>query len=333
MQPVLSICIPTYNFGRYIAETLDSIVCQLTGDVEVVVVDGASTDDTPDILRRYQNHYPNVRYHRLKEKGGIDRDMATSVSLAGGEYCWLFSSDDVMEDGAIAKMVKETAYDYDLYLCKHLNCTLDMTLIGEHPVLRSPVSAVFDLANQSDRRRYFGLAENTEAFFSFMGGIIIKKRKWESVQLNEMFAGSCWAHVARIIELMEKGLRVKYLAEPLLSRRGGNDSFADKGLVNRYRIAIDGYHKIGDVFFGHESFEAFHLRRAIRNEFKLKDFLYAKRRCAENPEGEDRRLLDTLVRKTLSDWSLSSKIKYLLYKMMPIKLYLIVRRIYRWLFK
>jgi len=49
-RPRLSICIPTYNFGRFIGETLDSILPQATEDVEVTVVDGASTDNTADIV-------------------------------------------------------------------------------------------------------------------------------------------------------------------------------------------------------------------------------------------------------------------------------------------
>lgn len=42
-HPRLSICIPTYNFGEFIGETLDSIVCQATDETEIVIVDGAST--------------------------------------------------------------------------------------------------------------------------------------------------------------------------------------------------------------------------------------------------------------------------------------------------
>lgn len=298
------------------------------------MVDGASTDDTSDVVGRYQNRYPNIRYYKLEKRGGIDRDLATSVGLASGKYCWLFSSDDVMTEGAIARVIEEIGQGHDLYLCQHLNCTLGLELIGEHPVLRSADSAVFDLADESDRRRYFELAENTEAFFSFMGSIIIKKSRWESVPLNEMFVGSCWGHVVRIFEIMRSGLRIKYLAEFLLCRRDGNDSFADKGLVNRYRIAIDGYHNIGDVVFGHRSLEAFHIRRAIRSEFIVARLFDAKQKCAENPASEDRSLLDTLVKKTfLTDWSLSSVIKYLLYRLVPFRLYLLVRRLYRWLFK
>ncbi|MCX5632573.1 MAG: glycosyltransferase family 2 protein [Phycisphaerae bacterium] len=313
----LSICIPTYNFGKFIGETLESIVCQLTDKVEIVVLDGASTDNTSDIVRQFQADCPNLTYHRLDKRGGIDRDIAKSVELANGEYCWLFSSDDIMRQGAIAKMLGQIKHGHDLYLCKHTNCTFNMKFYSEHPVLRTNKEVEFNLTNQLDRQRYFNLAITTEAFFSFMGGVIVKKSRWDSVPMNEMFVGSCWTHVVRIFELMPKGLTVKYIAEPLLDRREGNDSFSDKGVVNRYRIAIDGYHKIGDVFFGHKSFEAYHIRRVIRYEFNLRNFLRAKVSCWKNPSREDKSALDALFHKAYSDSPLLSNLKYFIYKFSP----------------
>ena len=50
----LSICIPTYNFGEFIGATLQSIIKQATDEVEIVVVDGASTDNTAEVVRAFQ---------------------------------------------------------------------------------------------------------------------------------------------------------------------------------------------------------------------------------------------------------------------------------------
>ena len=93
----LSIPVPVYNFAEFLPETLQSIVSQEGAEqVEIIVVDGASTDNTPQVMAEFCAKYPNVRYHRLPEKGGIDRDMAKSVEVSSGEYCWLFSGDDIM---------------------------------------------------------------------------------------------------------------------------------------------------------------------------------------------------------------------------------------------
>ena len=322
----LSVCIPTYNFGAFIKEALESIVSQLTDDVEIIVLDGASTDNTSDIVGQFQKKYPNFVYCRLEKKGGIDYDMAKTVELAHGEYCWLFSADDVMKAGAIEKVLNQIKSGHDLFLCKHMNCSLHMKILNEHPVLRTNKEVEFNLTDSLDRRQYFQLAQTTEAFFSFAGGIIIKKSKWDSVPINEAFVGSCWAHVARIFDVLPNGLSLKYIPEPLLDRRGDNDSFSDKGIVNRYRIGIEGYHKIGDVFFGHESFEAYHIRRVVRNEFTLKTFLRAKLYCLKNPSREDRTLLNVLFRKVYQDTPLRFIIIYLIYQSVPQWLLSIMKR-------
>lgn len=327
----LSICIPVYNFGSYLGETLNSILGQMHDDnVEVLVVDGASTDNTSDVVFEFQKNHTQLKYYRLDEKGGIDADIAKSVDLARGEYCWLFGGDDLMAPGALERALHEISQGHDLYLFKHANYTLDMKLfLIEYPVLKLSKDSVFNLSDRTDRYRYFTLAQTTEAFFSFMGGIIIKRSQWCSVPLNQEFIGTCWAHAARIFELISTGITLKFLAASYVDKRGGNDSFVDKGIVNRFRISIDGYNKIGDTFFGRESIEAFHIRRVIRYEYPLRKFLYAKLLCEKNPISEDRDLLDTLVRKTYSDASMIAKLNRFIYWVLPVWLFSPAWYVYR----
>jgi abequosyltransferase len=325
----LSICIPTYNYGDFISETIHSVLDQLEGNgVEVIVLDGASTDNTFVVMQEIVPKHSQVKYFRLEKRGGIDADMARSVELASGDYCWLFSSDDLMMPGAVKKILYEIEQGHDIYLCKHLNCNLDMKHIyGEHPVLNLNKDTVFDLSDPKERLRYFELAQTTEAFFSFMGSIIIKRDKWNSVPLDERFIGSCWAHVARIFAIMKNGCTLKYLAAPYLKKREENSSFAaDKGIVNRLRIGIDGYRRLGDVFFGHNSTEAIHLRRAVRNEIPLLTFIHVKMLCRDNPDSEDIHLLHSLVRKNYE----TDVLKYIIYRISPVWLYSAIRHIYKY---
>lgn len=73
MKPVLSIAIPTYNGAKYIREALDSIITQLDDvdeEVEIVISDNASTDQTPEIISEYQKKYPFIKYFRNDENLG-----------------------------------------------------------------------------------------------------------------------------------------------------------------------------------------------------------------------------------------------------------------------
>jgi abequosyltransferase len=327
--PLLSICIPTYNFGEFIAAALESIVGQLPESAEIVVLDGGSTDGTADVVRQFQAPCPQLKYHRFEARGGIDRDMARSIDLARGEFCWLFSADDVMKPKAIERMLQALVTSNDVYLCKHTVCDLHMNVFGETRVLGLARETAFDLAEAAQRRRYFALAQTTEAFFSFMGGIVVKRAKWNSVPLNERFVGSCWAHVARIFELIATGLSVTYIPEALLDRRGDNDSFADKGVVNRYRIAIEGYHRLAAEFFLHGSWEAFHIRRVIRNEFKFRTFLSAAMSCRRKPAAENLAMLNQLIRMAYCDVPLAGLLIMLGCATFPSRLYPKMRALYK----
>lgn len=214
----LSICIPTYNFGAYIGETLQSVLPQVVEGVEVVVLDGGSTDDTAAVVESLQKRYPPLRYERRAERGGIDRDMAATVDAARGEYCWLFCADDVMKEGALARMLTHLDSGCDVYLCGLTLCDIDMTPLGEHPVARIPTDSQFDLGNRRERRRYFRRAKTTTAFFSFAGSLAFKKSRWDQIGLDEEFVGSLWAHVARLFQMITVGgLRLCYIPEPYLS--------------------------------------------------------------------------------------------------------------------
>jgi abequosyltransferase len=317
----LSICIPTYNFGAFIGETLASIVGQIELGVEVVVFDGGSTDDTEAVVGRFASRNPAVRYVRQAFRGGIDRDMARSVDLALGEYCWLFSSDDIMKPGAIRRVLHETASGLDIYLGGVTLCDKNMIFVEEHPILDTSWGAMFQLGDHAQRHRYFASAQTTMAFFSFMGAIIIRRARWQAIPIDEAWVGSCWAHVVRILRMIPGGLSVKYLGEPLLSKRSDNDSFMDGGLVHRYSIAIDGYHRIAREMFGQDSFEARELRRVIVNEFPPKFFFFARSECLKGGRVSDLAELDRLVREAYRDPGLRNFVYLATYRVLPLWAY------------
>ncbi len=316
MSPTLSICIPIYNFALFIPETLESILQQDgAGEVEIVILDGASTDNTPDVVRNFAKAHGNIKYIRQAAKGGIDRDMAKSVEHATSDYCWLFSGDDWMLDGALRKVLEQIKSGHDLYLCRHLEWIADRSKWSEWPTVDVAEDCVFDLSDKKQRSEYFAKAVNTEAYFSFIGGLIVKRATWNRIGLNEAFVGSCWAHAARMFELMDTGLTVKVLTGAYLKRRPGNDSFAGKGMIERFRISIEGYHRIADKLLGHKSAEAFHVRRVIRHEFHPLVLLLGKYLCALNPQVESKPLMDRLVNMAYCDLSLHNlrtKLRYAL---------------------
>jgi abequosyltransferase len=325
-RPVrLSVCVPTYNFGAFIGATLENVLSQAVDGVEVVVLDGGSTDETPDVVRSLQQRFSCLRYRRLDARGGIDRDIARTVEMARGEYCWLFSSDDLMKSGAIPRMLEAIASGADVYVCGLTLCDRDMRPLREHPILRPATDAEFDLGDERDRRSYFERAETTTAFFSFAGSLIFKKERWDAVELDEEFVGSLWAHVARFFRLIPRGLRVGFLAAPYLYKRSQNDSFLDRGIAHRQAIAIDGYHRLARTFFAEDGFEARNIRRVVANEFPPWILLDAKLESREGGHAEDGPLLDRLAADAYRDRSLRNVMYRAIYTATPVTGYKLAR--------
>ena len=265
----LSVCIPTYNFGAFIGETLQSITAQPQDGVEIVVLDGGSTDDTAEVVGAFAQRHPQIRYHRQPERGGIDRDMARTIALARGDYCWLFGADDTMRPGALARMLARLDGGAELLLCGVTYCSFQMEPLFEGEVAQILDETRFDFSLREERLSYFSRASTTLAFFSFLGSIVFRRERWDGIGLEERFVGSLFAHVARLFAMIAQGVTFDYLPDSYVLTRGGNDSFLDRGIVNRYAKVIDGYHELAAAYFGAGSAEAAHVRRAVRAEFPL----------------------------------------------------------------
>lgn len=102
---ILTIAIPTYNGAGTLQETLDSLVTQLQSSVEILISDNASTDETADIVSKYQAKYPHIRYRQNPVNVGPMKNYDMCVEYALGEYVWLFGDDDKMSAGCIKKVL------------------------------------------------------------------------------------------------------------------------------------------------------------------------------------------------------------------------------------
>ena len=312
---------------------MDSLLPQVSASVEVIVLDGGSIDDTADIVSIRQREYPMLTYHHQNFRGGIDRDIEKVVSLAQGQYCWLFSADDIMLPGAVNKILEAIKSNADVYICEHVLCNLKMDPISEHPPFNNiSHPRLFNLGDASQRKEYFRSARTSEAFFSFLSGPIFRKTIWDSANIPESFRGTCWIVAGHLLSMVSKGLTVNYLGETLLHKRGENDSFSDRGMVNRFRIAIETFHHVGNSVFGKFSEEAFHIRRVLQLDIPFRYLILAKLKAAEHPDREDIQVLNRLAMMHYADLSISNWIKYTLYKAaipVTLKMYRDFKKLWR----
>jgi glycosyltransferase involved in cell wall biosynthesis len=89
--PRVSVCIPAYNYARFLPAAIDSVLAQDYDDYELIVVDNGSDDDTPAVLARYGER---ISAHRNERNLGLFGNFARCLQLAGGELVKFLSADD-----------------------------------------------------------------------------------------------------------------------------------------------------------------------------------------------------------------------------------------------
>lgn len=112
VSPLVSIIIPSYNQGRFIRETIDSVLSQDYRPLEAIVVDGASTDETLDVLRSY-GEIPELAWVSERDSGVVEA-VNKGFALARGEIGAIQSSDDFYLPGAVRRGVEELLADPSL---------------------------------------------------------------------------------------------------------------------------------------------------------------------------------------------------------------------------
>ena len=105
-SPLISVVVPVYNGEEYLRESLDSILGQTYSNVEFLLMDDASTDGSPAILREYAARDPRIRIHRAPENRGIFGNINEGISCARGELLAIHHADDVYDARILEREVE-----------------------------------------------------------------------------------------------------------------------------------------------------------------------------------------------------------------------------------
>lgn len=103
-NPLVSILIPTFNRAYYLGQAIDSALAQTYSNIEIIVHDDASIDDTPGVLTLYSD--PRLRVIRTEDNHGMLGGWNYIVGQAKGEYIKFLASDDLLEPTCVAELVQ-----------------------------------------------------------------------------------------------------------------------------------------------------------------------------------------------------------------------------------
>jgi abequosyltransferase len=314
----LTICIPTYNFGAYIGATLDSIINQVKDDVEVLIFDGGSNDNTENVVISKTHLIRNLRYYKQQYRGGVDRDIDSAVCMARGRYCWLISADDIVLPGSIAKILDSLIVSHDLYICEHSNHTFNIKDATPYPMFTKEISGphLFDTRISANVKKYFESAVTSEPFLGFLSTPIFKRDLWVNTHVPDDVYGTCWIVAGKLLSVLARGANVYVLYQTLLSKRTCNESHIFTNILSQFRIMIINFPRVVELYYPEGSIGSVELRRVLRSEISLLFFLRTKLAACDSTS--DRMAVSCAVRSIYSDGNLFDRLKYFTYIATPI---------------
>ena len=110
----ISIITATYNSGRTLADTIESVLKQTYQDIEYIVIDGASTDNTKDIVSQYKQLLGDKLKFISEKDNGLYEAMNKGISMATGDVIGILNSDDYYTSNDILKKVAEALSDENI---------------------------------------------------------------------------------------------------------------------------------------------------------------------------------------------------------------------------
>lgn len=228
----LTIGIPTYNGDRYLAESIDSVLCQLPDiqgrRIEIIISDNASTDNTSAIVKRYITSYPGIVCHIVNSENiGYDRNVDNLFKAAQGKYLWLLGDDDMLVSGALRRFFSVIEQHKDIAVFDLSHSFLNVNTGKKHwnPQFHTDV-----LCNDGDE-----FLQQSLWGTSALSSLCIRRSDWNAENLGK-YVGSQWMHIGGMIEIMRHPRKAYIFAEEMVAVRVSNPRWAGNG--NQLEIGL-----------------------------------------------------------------------------------------------
>lgn len=178
--PLASICIPTYNRAGQLEQALTSAMQQDYDNLEIIVVDNASTDDTATIVHRCQQLDDRIAYKANESNIGAVNNFNAAISLANGAYVMWLADDDWIDSHYISTCMKELLADPSLLLVSGFN----EVLMPDGAVKRGQSASFLSASPVLRLLSYFAWVGDNGVFYG-----VHRKSTVESISLTNKLGG------------------------------------------------------------------------------------------------------------------------------------------------
>lgn len=139
-----SVVCPAYNAGNYIEEAINSVLHQSHKNWELIIIDDGSTDNTPEVAKRF-THLPNISYY-WQENGKQGKARNLGISKAKGDWIAFLDADDVWLENKLERQALQMAeHQAGVYYASAWLCDDELNIIGEKHALNGVFSGKKEL--------------------------------------------------------------------------------------------------------------------------------------------------------------------------------------------
>ncbi len=111
----ISVIVPCYNVSEYLSDTIDSLIKEKDNDIEIVLVNDGSKDNTIDIIKDYEKKYPKLIKVVDQHNMGLSMARNNGVKEATGDYISFIDAEDTIKEGLYKSVLEKISeYDYDM---------------------------------------------------------------------------------------------------------------------------------------------------------------------------------------------------------------------------
>lgn len=115
---LITVIVTAYNIGKYLPQCLESVLSQTYKNIELIIVDDGSTDDTFKIVQQYQNLNPHIQYF-YQQNLGVSVARNLGLSKARGSYVMFVDGDDYLDNNIITYLVNQIGDNTDIVCCSY----------------------------------------------------------------------------------------------------------------------------------------------------------------------------------------------------------------------
>lgn len=115
MSPIVSVIIPNYNYSAFLKQRIDSVLQQTFNDIEVIILDDNSSDNSKDVIESYRGepHVSHIVYNE-ENSGSTFKQWRKGFDLARGEFIWIAEADDFADTSLLEKLLCVMCKDTDI---------------------------------------------------------------------------------------------------------------------------------------------------------------------------------------------------------------------------